>query len=205
MRTAVIGGTFDPVHLGHLHLIHSLIEATDYQRILIIPVAHPPHKKHEHSVSDADRVEMLNIALQEYPTLYPHDREVEMVVDTCEIDRGGISYMYDTVNELYHRYQVEGEIGMVLGDDLLSGLRRWYRFEELRHKVEFIVIRRTEQPLQQFPPGVRGRLLDNPVMEDSSTQVRELIRTGEATVNNLAPLVSPKVIDYLLTYGLYRS
>src|SRR5690554_5065430 len=121
MRTAVIGGTFDPVHLGHLHLLHSLVTLTDYQRVLVIPVAKPAHKPHEKSVSDTDRLTMLKLALDEYKILYPDNREVELLVEDIEIKRGGTSYMFDTVNELYNSYKISGQIGIVLGDDLLPG------------------------------------------------------------------------------------
>lgn len=206
MKTAVIGGTYDPVHLGHLHLLHSLVELTDYERVLVIPVASPPHKKHEQSVSNEDRLHMLDLALQEYRQLYDSDRDVELLIDTCEIDRGGISYMYDTVNELYQRYDVDGLIGVVIGDDLLSGLRRWYRFEDLRHSAEFIVCRRLhERPVQVLPPGVRGQFLENPVMEDSSTAVRSMIGNGSADREKLASLVPQSVVHYILEHELYRA
>lgn len=205
MRTAVIGGTFDPVHLGHLHLLHSLVTLTDYQRVLVIPVAKPAHKPHEKSVSDADRITMLKLALDEYKILYPDNREVELLVEDIEIKRGGTSYMFDTVNELYNRYKISGQIGIVLGDDLLPGLRRWYRFDQLRHQVEFIVCRRTKvAPPQILPPGVRGKFLSNPVMEDSSTSVRNLIAQANFDKEVLLSLVPNKVVEYILENGLYR-
>ncbi|MFA5569979.1 MAG: nicotinate (nicotinamide) nucleotide adenylyltransferase [Sphaerochaetaceae bacterium] len=205
MRTAVFGGSFDPIHLGHLHLIHQLATLTDYQRLIIIPVANPPHKQKETSISDAHRLTMLDLALKEYVNLYPNHTPIEMIIDSCEIDRGGVSYMFDTVTELYNRYPIEGELGMVLGDDLLDGLRRWYRFDELRHKVEFIVIRRKlVPPPQHFPPGARGRFLDNPIMEDSSTAVRQLMQSHKATMKTLSPLVPYSVANYLLEHALYQ-
>lgn len=206
MRTAVIGGTYDPVHLGHLHLLHSLVELTDYERILVIPVASPPHKPHEQSVSNEDRLHMLRLALDEYRIIYPDDRETDILIDTCEIDRGGTSYMFDTISELYQRYEIDGQIGVVLGDDLLGGLRRWYRFDELRHQVEFIICRRTkERPAQVLPPGVRGRFLENPVMEDSSTTVRALIFSGEYDAEVLSHHVPSTVVPYILHHELYRA
>jgi nicotinate-nucleotide adenylyltransferase len=206
MRTAVIGGTYDPVHLGHLHLLHSLIELTDYERILVIPVASPPHKPHEQSVSNEDRLHMLRLALDEYRIIYPSDRATEILIDTCEIDRGGTSYMFDTINELYQRYHVENQIGVVIGDDLLGGLRRWYRFDELRHQVEFIICRRTkERPAQVLPPGVRGRFLENPVMEDSSTTVRTLIASGNFDAKGLMDLIPSSIVPYILEHELYRT
>ena len=206
MRTAVIGGTFDPVHLGHMHLLDHLIELTDFDRVLMVPVANPPHKKHEHTVSTQDRIRMLHLALDEYPSLYPDDRKVDILVELCEIERGGTSYMFDTVAELYRMYDIEGRIGMVVGDDLLSGLRRWYRFEELRHEVEFIICRRSPvRPPQILPPGVEGRFLENPVMEDSSTHIRSLLAEGKVEYSHLASLMPKSVVHYIQDYGLYSD
>jgi nicotinate-nucleotide adenylyltransferase len=204
MKTAVIGGTFDPVHLGHLHLLHSLVDLTDYDRVLLIPVANPPHKQREGTVSAHDRLTMLHYALEDYKALYPDDREVELVVEPLEIERGGTSYMFDTVQELYRTFQVTGPIGVVIGDDLLSGLRRWYRFSELRQIVQFIVCRRSPiRPNQSLPPGSAGMFLDNPVMEDSSTQIRTMIAQNNTTVAELASLLPQSVVHYILDHGLY--
>lgn len=206
MRTAVIGGTFDPVHLGHLHLLHSVIQLTDYERVIIIPTAIPPHKSDEPSVSSEERLAMLELALLDYPRLYPKDRSALVLIDTCEINRGGISYMFDTVNELYQRYEIDGKIGMIIGDDLVAGLRRWYRFDRLRHLVEFIILRREhEERTPMLPPGVIGTFLENPILIDSSTQVRTLLAGGEATETQVATLVSKSVVNYIMEHGLYQT
>lgn len=206
MRTAVFGGTFDPVHLGHLHLIHSLVKYTDYERIIIIPVANPPHKNDEPTVTSNERLTMLELALEDYNHLYTNEREVELLIETCEIDRGGISYMYDTVQELYQRYQIDGKIGLVIGDDLVAGLRRWYRFNRLRNLVEIVVVRRNREGLQEpLPPGVVARFLDNPIFSDSSTQVRTLLATNEGSLEELNSLVSLRVATYIVENGLYTT
>jgi nicotinate-nucleotide adenylyltransferase len=205
MKTAVIGGTFDPVHLGHLHLLHSLVELTDYERVLLIPVANPPHKKREGTVSTQHRLTMLHYALEDYSALYPDDRKVELVIESLEIERGGTSYMFDTVQQLYQTYDVTGDIGVVIGDDLLSGLRRWYRFSELRQQVQFIVCRRSPiRPNQSLPPGTEGIFLENPVMEDSSTQIRTMIAQNHIAVAELASLLPKSVVHYILEHGLYK-
>ncbi len=206
MRTAVFGGTFDPVHLGHLHLIHSLVKYTDYERVIIIPVANPPHKTDEPAVTSNERLKMLQLALEDYRELYCGGRDVELLIDACEIERGGISYMYDTVQELYQRYQIDGKIGLVIGDDLVAGLRRWYRFNQLRNLVEIVVVKRNREGLQEpLPPGVVARFLDNPVFSDSSTQVRTLLASKEGSIEELIPLVSQRVATYIVENGLYTT
>lgn len=205
MRTAILGGTFDPVHLGHLHLVHCLAVDTDYERVIVIPVANPPHKEYEASVSDSDRIAMLRLALAGYTRYYPHDRKIDPVVDDCEIKRGGVSYMYDTVVDVLQRYAVTETLGMVVGDDLLEGLSGWHRFPQLSAMVEFIVCRRMEErPPHTFPPGSRGRFIDNPVIPYSSSGIRNLIASG-ASAEDLASLIPDSVIHYIDEHGLYRD
>jgi nicotinate-nucleotide adenylyltransferase len=205
MKTAIIGGTFDPVHNGHLHLLHWLVATTDYQRILFIPVFLPPHKTYRKRVSDQDRIGMLKLALQAYPGKYPEDRAVELVVDDCEIRRQGVSYMFDTVRDVLIRYHVEGRPAVVIGDDLLPGLTSWHRFEELRGLVDFLVFNRSpDVSIRVMPSMVSGRVMENPLLGDSSTEIREILHSG-ATDVDLASLMPLSVVDYIRKHGLYTD
>jgi len=205
MRTAIIGGTFDPVHNGHLHLLHGVLEYTDYQRIIFIPVSMPPHKAYKQRVTDKDRLEMLKLALQSYRDLYPNDRDVELVLDDCEIKRGGISYMFDTVEDLRKRYAILGRPAIVIGDDLLTGLTNWHRYAELCEIVDFMVFRRFDHGEEgKLPEGAQGRLIDNPVLVDSSTTIRGILENGgDETI--LASLIPQTVVHYIQAYGLYTN
>jgi nicotinate-nucleotide adenylyltransferase len=205
MRTAIIGGTFDPVHNGHLHLLHGVLAYTAYQRVIFIPVSMPPHKAYTKRVSDQDRLAMLELALQSYRNFYPYDREVEVVVDDCEIRRGGVSYMYDTVKDIVKRYSLQGRPAIVIGDDLLEGLTRWHRYAELCEIVDFLVFRRLESSVdRRLPEGAQGALIDNPVLVDSSTMIRELLEKG-GTDEMLASLIPRSVVQYIQAYGLYTN
>lgn len=205
MRTAIIGGTFDPVHNGHLHLLHGVLEYTDYQRVIFIPVSMPPHKAYRPRVADKDRLEMLKLALQSYRDLYPDDRDVELVLDDCEIKRGGISYMFDTVEDLRRRYAILGRPAIVIGDDLLTGLTNWHRYAELCEIVDFMVFRRLDHGEEdKLPKGAQGRLIDNPVLVDSSTTIRGILeKGGDETI--LASLIPQTVVHYIQAYGLYTN
>jgi len=202
MRTAIIGGTFDPVHNGHLHLLHNLIEKTDYQRILFIPVHIPSHKNYTQRATDGQRLEMLDLALAAYPSVFPQDRSVQIICDDCEIRREGISYTFDTVTALGDRYSIEGRVAIVIGDDLLAGLPTWYRFDELKTMVDFVVFRRKPQmPPRLLPQGAYGRFIDNPVLDDSSTLIRKIITTGK--MEELTSLIPQSVVQYIRNHGLY--
>ncbi len=205
MRTAIIGGTFDPVHNGHLYLLHGVLEYTDYQRIIFIPVSMPPHKAYRQRVADKDRLEMLKLALKSYRDLYPNDREVELVLEDCEIKRGGISYMFDTVEDIRRRYAIFGRPAIVIGDDLLTGLTNWHRYAELCEIVDFLVFRRLDDGEEgRLPEGAQGRLIDNPVLVDSSTTIRAILEKG-GDEKILASLIPQTVVHYIQAYGLYTN
>lgn len=210
LSTAMIGGSFDPVHLGHLHLIHCIVENTDYQRIVLVPVALNNFKQDEQRPASADdRLAMLRLAVGQYHELYPCDRNFELIVDSCELERGGVSYTYDTVQYLYGAYPVDGFIAVVMGDDLLKGLPRWHRFSELKEIVTFVVCRRENAaPVAEVPEGIVVRFIDNVVKEDSSTDIRkrltELSPEGDLPAD-VASLMPGKVAEYVQERHLYRT
>jgi len=205
MKTAIIGGTFDPVHYGHLHLLHWLVSTTDYQRILFIPVFLPPHKAYDRKVADLDRVNMLKLALQAYLKKYPDDRTVDLIVDDCEIQRQGVSYMIDTVQDVLVRYPVAGKPAVVIGDDLLPGLTTWHRYSELCLMVDFMVFHRSNETFARaLPPGAVGRIMQNPLLEDSSTRIRAILH-GQGAEVELSSLMPQSVVNYIRNHGLYTD
>lgn len=210
IRTAMIGGSFDPVHLGHLHLVHCVVENTDYQRIILVPVALNNFKQGERRPADAaDRLAMLDLAVAQYQEIYPLDRPFELIVDACEIERGGISYTYDTVEYLYEHYPIDGRIAIVMGDDLLAGLPRWHRFPELKQLVRFVVCRRENStPVPDIPRCVDIQFIDNFVVEDSSTYIRrqyESLAPEEEIPDTITALMPSKVVEYVQEHRLYRT
>ena len=135
MKIAILGGTFNPIHIGHLMLAEDVRKEFGYDKILFIPACVPPHKAYNASVSDADRLEMLRLATKDNPYFE---------VDDCELKRKGISYTIDTIYDLESRYQekIEGKIGLIIGDDLLAGFDSWHLAETLALRVRLIVGRR---------------------------------------------------------------
>lgn len=210
LSTAMIGGSFDPVHLGHLHLIHCVVANTLYQRIILVPVALNNFKQDEQPPAPADdRLAMLHLAIGQYQEIYPQDRAIELIVDSCELDRGGVSYTYDTVRYLYDTYQIDGTISVVMGDDLLKGLPRWHRFAQLKEIVDFIVCRREDDaPSPDVPEGVRIRFIDNAVKEDSSSYIRQRcakLASDEKLPAEVVSLMPGKVAEYVQERHLYRA
>ena len=135
MRIAILGGSFNPVHIGHLAIADEVCSVLGYDRILFIPTYKPPHKEARVEVSAADRLEMVRLACKD---------DERFVVESCEIDREGVSYTWDTVGFLEEKYSgvLEGRIGLIMGDDLLPGFHLWYHAQELSRRCTLILARR---------------------------------------------------------------
>lgn len=206
-RTAMVGGSFDPVHLGHLHLIHAVLTRTDYRRIILVPVAHNNFKRDQRPAPADDRLAMLRLAVDAYASLYPDDPPREIVVDDCELVRGGVSYTADTARDIKGRYALEGKLGVVMGDDLVSGLPAWHAFDELKRMVAFVVIRR-QSVTPVVPQGVDIQFVGGDVFEDSSSEIRaQLASLGpdEPMPEETKALMPKGVAEYVEAHRLYRN
>ncbi len=197
-KTAIIGGTFNPVHKGHIYLAQLLIQNTDYSRLLFIPVNKPSHKIEKMAISADHRITMLKMAIQEISAV-----NSELVLDPCEIFRGGLSFSLDTVNYVYNTYKIEGKLGFVIGDDLVAGLADWYKWDILKGLVTFLIARR-EFSLSEdhkLPEGISYKFLENAVKDISSSTLRMKIMKGE-DVSGLLPV---SVYEYIKENRLYYS
>ncbi|MGH4037150.1 MAG: nicotinate (nicotinamide) nucleotide adenylyltransferase [Sphaerochaeta sp.] len=200
VATALFGGSFDPVHLGHLHLIHTVYNSTRYKKFILVPVAINNFKKDKTPTQPKDRINMLNIAVKEYRKLYPQDCDIELIVDDCEIRRGGVSYTYDTVKTLYENYEFEGKLGLVMGDDLIPTLQKWYRFTDLIKKVDLVVIRREESDVE-IPEGIDFEYVTNEIMVDASSTIRDMANNNQ----DFSALLSKEVYKYVKEAKLYQA
>lgn len=157
MGTGILGGSFDPVHHGHLDLAHTAREALDLARVLLIPCAGHPFKPGGPSASAEDRLRMLDLAIRGSEGLEVSD---------IEIRRGGTSYTLETFEALRQARPDEAEWFLILGLDNLSGLPRWHRAQELAQRLRIVC----------FPRR----------MSVSSTLVRQRIAQG-GTLSGLVP------------------
>ena len=192
MKIAILGGTFNPVHIGHLMLAEDVRKEFDYDKILFIPACVPPHKAYQACVSDADRLEMIRLAISDNPYFD---------VDTCELDRKGVSYTIDTIYDLESRYQdkIEGKIGLIIGDDLLSGFESWHLADALALRVRLIVGRRLSSVLpmeSKFPFSP----LSNSILPISSSEIRQKIQNKKSW----RYLVPNSVFQYIKDRNLYE-
>jgi cytidyltransferase-related domain len=168
--TAYFGGTFDPVHLGHLYLLHQAALHTPFFRIIVSPVAINNFKTGEKApLSGETRLEMLSLALEDYRELYPDDG-TRIIIDDSDVRKGGVSYAYDSIVNIRKKYGIEGRIGYLVGDDILPGLARWHRIKELISMVEFFVFTRDGVPTASSIPYHPVKIMP---YKQSSTELRD--------------------------------
>lgn len=199
----LFGGSFDPVHLGHLFLLHCAVSMTDYRSFLLVPAKLSNFKRDSiPKASDKERLEMLRLALMDYNDIYNQDfscnsENPDIRISTMELERGGISYTSDTVRSL--KESGYGEIGLLIGDDHIGGLTGWHDFDYIRDNVEFLICRRNAQrPLwDEIPSGIRYKALEpGEVFPQSSSAVR-------SDVNGKLDFLSERVRDYVRANHLY--
>ncbi|MGH8477878.1 MAG: nicotinate-nucleotide adenylyltransferase [Methylococcales bacterium] len=206
----VMGGTFDPVHFGHLRAALEVRESLDLNELRLVPAREPPHRAMP--VASAElRLLMLRCAIRS---------QAGLLVDTREIERHGPSYTYDTLYSMREERPHEN-LGLILGTDAFCGLRGWYRWPELRKLAHFIVVHRpgceirmSEDFARQNGLPIANRIEDlwrNPAgcvifqkvtqLDISSTAIREMIR------QNKSPefLLPEAVIEFITEQHLYRS
>ena len=186
-RIALFGGSFDPVHVGHLFVAEEVRIRLGYDRVIFVPAAEAPHKNGPPAGSASDRLAMLELAIE-------HDA---FSIGRWEIDRGGVSYTVDTVRRVIADGLAVGKPGLIIGDDLVSGFSSWREPEELISLADVIVVRRDSIPLPQLLR--EAHTVDNAVLPVSSSQIRERVHSGNA----FRYLVSEPVYRYIVDHGLY--
>lgn len=168
MKLGLFGGSFDPVHLGHLLVAQAAREELGLDRLFFIPAAQSPFKP-EHTPSPAaQRLRLLRLALA---------GQTGCEIDGQEIGRGGISYTIDTVGDYAHRFP-QAQLFYLIGADHVSTLSQWRRAGELAGLVEFVVIPRPGEPVAPMPAPFRGRALRGFPLGVSSSQIRERVQAG---------------------------
>ncbi len=177
---ALYGGSFDPVHRAHLEVAFTALKNCDLDVVIFIPTAQSPLKKSAAIAADADRVEMLRLATAE---------ESRFEVDTCELKRGGISYTVDTV-KAYQTAHEGCRLHWIIGADQFELLSQWRRIEEIASQVTFIVLRRPGHSIvESAVKGLSFVIIDAPLMQHSSTEIRALIAEGCSAADLLPPAV----------------
>lgn len=184
----ILGGSFDPVHIGHLILAEYALEEYKLEKVIFIPNRIPNLKKPTHT-SPRHRYLMVKLAIQDNP---------RFMVSDIEIKRKGISYTYDTVMELKKKFK-NTRFFFIIGSDAYNELPRWKNFKKLIKEIEFIVATRPKSKVKKIP-GVKFQILNIPEVDVSSSYIRERVNKG-LSVRYLVP---DRVWDYIREFNLYR-
>lgn len=198
MRIGIFGGSFDPVHFGHLLLAELCAEACALDRVWFIPAGVPPHKSGKPLASDTHRIEMLRLAIA-------GNRRFE--VNTLEVDRGGVSFTVDTLHEI-RRQHPSATLFFLMGADSLADLPKWRQPEEICNLAQLAIVQRPHSP----PPDLEAikRLIPAdvpqphivwmPAMGLSSSEIRGRVAQGQS----IRYWLPRSVQKYLETHGLYQ-
>jgi nicotinate-nucleotide adenylyltransferase len=170
VKIGLLGGSFDPIHFGHLLAAQDACERHGLGRLFLVPAAQPPLKAHGAQSSPEDRLAMVRAAVE-------GDRRFE--VSDFELRRGGVSYSIDTARHFRERFPGD-DLCWIIGGDQLPQLHLWKDIGELAKLVEFVLLERPGFPSGAAPavPGLRLSRCDGHLMAVSSTELRERARRG---------------------------
>jgi nicotinate-nucleotide adenylyltransferase len=190
LRLGVYGGTFDPVHHGHLLLARDALEQLRLDAVLLVPCGRSPFKSRKPLATNAQRLAMLRLAVK---------TDARFWLTRCELDRPPPSYAYDTAQEIMESFP-RAELFWLVGTDQLADLDRWHRATELRELVTFVVLPRKEADGPALPPKVLS--LPEPRRIDiSATEIRHRVKS-RLPIDHLVPA---PIASYIKRHGLYHS
>lgn len=197
-KYGIFGGSFNPIHYGHLMICEYIKEEMGLDKVIFIPTGNPPHKELE--LSAKDRYEMVRLAISPNPDFEISD------IETTRVKK---SYTVDTIRELKKIYKEE-KLYFLIGLDSLFQLKTWMKIGDLSQEIEFVVALRPgyldreeinkEIDFLRENFGTKINLIKTPLYEISSTDLRDRIRDGKS----LRYLIPKKVLDYIEESGFYK-
>ena len=194
-KIGIFGGSFNPVHKGHAELARAAFKELKLNEMLIIPTAQSPHKQTA-GVSFEDRAEMCRIAFE---------NDKGFVISDIEKQLGGTSYTINTVRALKEIYPKNTEFYLIIGGDMLFYFENWYRHEALLKECKVVAAARENDSyadmLEYANELGRIKVLNLPVIEVSSTELREKLSKGE----DCADMIDEKVMAYITERGIYHD
>ena len=198
MKTGIFGGSFNPIHNGHIELANKFFNKLQLDRLFIVPTYIPPHKSMKDYIFPDQRFEMCSLAVKGIDGFE---------VSNIEIKRHGASYTYLTLKELHSLYP-DDELYLLTGADMFITLHEWKKPEVIfelstvcgvsRNDDDTAVLEKQAEYLRSL--GARTVVLDAEIMTVSSTEIRNRVKNGE----DISELVDPKVKRYIKEHNLYR-
>ena len=189
MRIGILGGTFNPIHVGHLILAEEALSKLKLDKVLFVPTFIPPHKTVESRVKPQDRLKMVKLAIE---------GNVSFEVSTFEMDSKKKSYSIDTLREFRKKYEETAQLYFITGSDALKDLFSWKDINDIFKISKFIVANRPGYPVKDVPEGV-DTVVISPI-EVSSEDIRKRVKEARS----IRYLVPEKVRAYIEGHRLYK-
>lgn len=194
-RTGIFGGSFNPIHLGHIHLAETVIEKLQLDRLVLMPANIPPHKRCDDYADSSDRLEMCRIAAE----------GIEKIeVSDWEIKENNVSYTYNTIIH-FHKLYPEDTLYLLTGSDMLLYFDKWYRYKDILAEAVLVAVSREENDMDELKKKKAelekfGRviLIDAEPIVISSTEIRK-------NVNKSACYLNEKVVQYINEKKIYNA
>jgi nicotinate-nucleotide adenylyltransferase len=199
MRVGVIGGTFDPIHIGHLILAEGAHDVLQLERVFFVPAGQPPHKRSLRITASQHRLQMVRLAIEGNGCF---------AISRVDLDRAGPSYTVDTIRLLQEAWGPDTRIHFLIGGDSLSELPTWHQPERLIEICQVVAVPRPGyepdlEALDHEIPGAADRVqvLRTPLVDLSATAIRDRVRNGRS----IRYLVPQAVEQYIYRHRLYRE
>jgi nicotinate-nucleotide adenylyltransferase len=192
---ALFGGSFDPIHNGHLFLIEELLNSARFERFIVIPAGAPWQKSV--AASGADRLAMVEIALKDCMSKFN-----ELEISRFEIDGSGPSYAFQSI-EYFNSQNPGDNLVWIIGSDAFAKINEWKEIEQVAKSVEFLVVNRPGQKLEipKIPESITYSQIEIKALDLSSTKVRNLIKASEP----FESLLPSGVVAYIKSHGIYAA
>lgn len=200
MAIALYGGSFDPIHIGHLITATNAVETYNLDKVIFIPSHITPLKDRDLEASDTDRFEMIQRSIKNNP---------KFIVSDYEINNDGVSYSYNTVKYFKDTYRDE-KIYFIIGTDRAKDLKKWYNIEELSKLTTFIFVARNGEKLEDivenddFYKGIDYEIMISPIIEISSSLIRNRIKQNKK-IDYMITDECKSYIEELSLYGISRN
>lgn len=189
-RIGILGGTFNPIHIGHLAIAQTAREAMHLEKVIFVPSNWPPHKNAKGIAPARDRFNMVRLAVKENP---------HFEVSDFEIKKEGRSYTIDTMWYFKRSFSKDTQLFFIIGGDMLSQLKKWKYIDDILKIGTFIVVNRPGQFKKSS--GIKYFSVSMPGIDISSSYVRQCLTQGKTTKY----FVPESVLDYIKKHGLYKG
>lgn len=187
-KIGIIGGTFNPPHIGHLIIAEHVRDQLGLEKILFMPSYTPPHKKQKKTIDSKHRIAMLEKTVSQ---------NNQFEIDLSEIKRKGKSYTYDTIKALKEVYP-DTEFYFIVGADMVEDLPNWHNIDELVSLVQFVAVNRPGYQVSSSYPVI---MVDVPDIDISSSDIRQKVNDG----CSIKYLVTSETEKYIESEGLYKN